>query len=118
MNPCITTPPVTGSSIVDVWVVDLYPQPRLQDSMLAFLSADERNHATTFRSYHARSAFQVARATLRLCLARYTGVSPHELVIAVGRHGKPFLAGQEARAPLRFNVSHSYGYALICFSKN
>ena len=86
--------------------------------MLAFLSADEKNRATMFRSHRARSTFQIARATLRLHLARYTGASPHELHIAVSRQGKPFLAGQAGRAPLRFNVSHSHGYALMCFSRS
>lgn len=118
MNPYTTTALFTGSSTVDIWFVDLYPPAPLRDPMLAFLSADERNHATMFRSHHARSTFQIARATLRLHLARYTGAAPHELIIEVSRQGKPFLAGQEAHAPLRFNVSHSHGYALMCFSRS
>jgi 4'-phosphopantetheinyl transferase len=118
MNRHASTVLLTGSRTVAIWFVDLCPPAPIRQSILAFLSAGERNHATMFRSHYARSTFQIARATLRLHLARYTGAAPHELLIDVGERGKPFLAGQDAHAPLRFNVSHSHGLALMCFSRS
>jgi 4'-phosphopantetheinyl transferase len=58
----------------------------------------------------AREEFQVSRALLRVLLGRYLRRDPSRLELRMGPQGKPALAGD---APLSFNVSHSFGAALI-----
>ncbi len=102
--------------LLDIWLTLLDPPPSLTRVLLTCLSPAERLYASSLRSPSARRAFQVTRATLRLHLARYTDASPCALPIALGPRGKPYLASREAHTAIRFNVSHSHGYALLCFS--
>lgn len=104
--------------LLDIWLTLLDPPPSLTRVLLTCLSPAERLYASSLRSPSARRAFEVTRATLRLHLARYTGASPCALSIALGPHGKPYLASREANTAIRFNVSHSHRYALLCFSRS
>lgn len=52
-----------------------------------------------------------ARGTLREILAGYLGGAPEDVAVAVDERGKPRLAA--GGPPLRFNLSHSGGLALV-----
>jgi 4'-phosphopantetheinyl transferase len=55
-----------------------------------------------------------ARALLLRLLAGVSGVPEGELVLRVGRHGKPFLAGGDG---LHFNLTHSRGRAAVAVTR-
>jgi 4'-phosphopantetheinyl transferase len=105
--------PGLESGRVHVWSVALD-----EPGAPLILSASERERAGRQAQERPARRWARARSELRRILAAYAGADPAELVIEPApcvhcgeRHGKPFLAGQER--PLRFNVSHSQGLAVI-----
>lgn len=79
------------------------------------LSSDELARAERFHYPKDRSAFVIARASLRWLLGNYLGCPPESLSFKYGTYGKPFLTGSE-RGKLNFNLSHAGGYALVGFT--
>jgi 4'-phosphopantetheinyl transferase len=75
------------------------------------LTADELLRAGRMRAEESRRRAVVTRAAVRALLGRYLGRAPTELSFAAGPQGKPRLA--RPVSPLRFNLSHSAGRALI-----
>ncbi len=55
----------------------------------------------------------VARGRLRELLGQQLGADPASLAFQYGEHGKPCLSGSAASADLKFNLSHSRGFALL-----
>jgi 4'-phosphopantetheinyl transferase len=98
---------------VHVWRVSLQRSEadviRLRDT----LSADEAARADRFHFERDRRHFIAGRGLLRTLLAGYLGRRPAELRFAYGPHGKPLLA---ETGPLRFNLAHSQGLALIAIT--
>jgi 4'-phosphopantetheinyl transferase len=72
------------------------------------LSPDERDRASRFRFDRDRNHFIVCRGTLRELL----DIGPERRFI-YGDFGKPMLED----SPVRFNVSHSHGMALIAITE-
>jgi len=105
--------PALAPGEVHVWIAPL-PSPLpwagseggLADSAL---SADERERALRFSFPAPRERFVGVRHLLRRLLAGYCGSDPGALCFRQGAHGKPTLEG----SPVRFNVSHTDGLALI-----
>jgi 4'-phosphopantetheinyl transferase len=99
---------------VDVWTVDLEQPAGVVDALAAALSADEKERAARFHFEPDRRHFIVARASLRHVLAARLGGLPGAVAFDYGMHGKPSLAaGRHGGTPLRFNLSHAHGCALI-----
>jgi len=92
----------------------------VSDSRLApfrdLLAPDERARAARFLYEEDRRRYTVARGVLRSILARYLGVEPAAIEFRYGTHGKPSLAEVTAGLDVRFNLSHSYGWALHAFA--
>ena len=82
------------------------------------LSLDDRMRADRFRFESDRRRFCVARASLRLILARYLNAKPGRLQLDVGDYGKPFLADSKSSQGIRFNLSHSHRLALIAIARD
>ena len=82
------------------------------------LSLDDRMRADRFRFESDRRRFCVARASLRLILARYLNAKPGRLQLDVGDYGKPFLADSKSSQGIRFNLSHSHRLALIAIVRD
>jgi 4'-phosphopantetheinyl transferase len=80
----------------------------------ALLSEAERARAGRFRREEDCAMSMVARGSLRLLLAAYTGRDPAGLVLQAEAHGKPFLEGDDSVA---FNVSHSGEWVVLAFAK-
>jgi 4'-phosphopantetheinyl transferase len=77
------------------------------------LSEDERERADRFVFARHRREFTIARAVLRLLLARIVGAQARELAFIYGAKGKPALDPRVPRSSsVRFNVSHSGELAL------
>jgi len=65
-----------------------------------------------------RRRFAICQAALRAILADYLAWDPAALSFAVGRWGKPELAGAEAASGLAFNLTHSHRLALVAVARH
>lgn len=97
---------------VDVWWVDLATE--CAGHYLADLDNAETERAARMRGAAGFNAFVITRGVLRRLLAGYLGIAAPECRFAVGRHGKPRLAG---RSEISFNVSHSGDRAVLAFTR-
>lgn len=79
------------------------------------LPAAERERAQSLRQATARRRWIASRWALRSVLSGYLERAPAEIELCFGERGKPELAG--AAQPLRFNLSHSGGLALIAVAE-
>jgi 4'-phosphopantetheinyl transferase len=95
---------------VHVWAISLDRSEKDVGVLGGLLTADELLLAAKIVSEEGRSRQVVSRAGLRVLLGRYLDASPAELAFSAGARGKPHL---EPASPLRFNLSHSGGLALI-----
>ena len=80
------------------------------------LAPDERARAGRFVFEADRRRYIVARGVLRTLLGRYLRVESTALLFRYGAHDKPSLAGTPGGRDVRFNLSHSYGWALHAFA--
>src|SRR5215813_7171848 len=94
---------------VHVWRLALDQPESVLAEFRKMLEAHELERASRFHFEKHRNHFVVGRGGLRYVLARYLNAKPEEFRFSYGTYGKPELAGE----PLRFNVSHSHGMALI-----
>lgn len=94
---------------VHVWRIHLDVEPATAAFLTTTLSDEELARAGRLRGDQARTASIVGRAALRDVLASYLDHDPASLPLERGRHGKPFLAGENC---LEFNLSRSRGLAL------
>jgi 4'-phosphopantetheinyl transferase len=73
----------------------------------ALLSDDERARRDRFRAQRDRDEYAAAHALLRTTLSMFGDWPPEAWRFTAGPHGKPALAGDNAR--LSFNLSHGRG---------
>lgn len=76
------------------------------------LSQEECSRAERFHFDKDRRHFICARGVLRRLLAGYAGIHPSAIRFLQAQYGKPYLEGHIG-PPLRFNLSHSHGFALL-----
>ena len=107
-------PGLPGSEI-HVWRLSLAPDPGRLAALRPILSPDERERADRILLPQRGAAFALTRVALRRLLGRYLKIPPQSAEFGYTSHGKPFLAGPTHALPLRFNVSHSGGVALLAF---
>jgi 4'-phosphopantetheinyl transferase len=97
-----------------VWGIVLEADPDLLLVLSRCLSAEEKDRAERLVSPRHRTQRLVAYGALRMILSRYGSDEPHALVIERTSAGKPVLRrGATGGRPLRFNLTHSQGRALI-----
>ena len=101
--------PTSGSA--DVWFarvgehvadVDRYSRQ--------YLSADERERLSRYRSRESAERYVVTRSLVRIVLAERLRAAPHDVAVGRTSRGKPFVAD------LHFNVSHSGDLILLAIS--
>lgn len=102
----------TGDVIVERVTLAVPDHERAE--LAALLSDDERRRAERYRFAGDRERFVVARAGLRLVLARHAAGSAVRLRFAYGTHGKPWLP---SHPQLRFNLAHAGDLALIALAR-
>ena len=101
---------------VHVWrTATEVPESRVA-ALHGLLAPDERARADRFIFEADRRRYIVARGVLRTLLGRYLRVEPATLVFRYGAHDKPSLAETPGGRDVRFNLSHSYGWALHAFA--
>jgi 4'-phosphopantetheinyl transferase len=99
-----------------VWLVRLDRTGAEIAPMRATLSEDEAERAARFYFDRDRNHFIVARATLRKLIAERVGCEAGEVRFEYNQWGKPALAAGFARGDLRFNLSHSGGFAIYAIT--
>jgi 4'-phosphopantetheinyl transferase len=105
--------PYLGKNCVHLWRVNL-------DSLgeePGLLSSHEREKLSKYRNASDRSRKSAARVALRKILACYVNVPPADIRLEYDLNGKPVLLSSQNFADVRFNLSHSYGTALIGFCR-
>lgn len=106
---------IAGGS-VDIVLLALDAELPAAGELARCLSGDERRRAERFVFERDQRRFIVGRARLRHFLASRLGVGPESVAFAYGPRGKPGLAARFASADLRFNLSHSGGFAVYAFA--
>lgn len=101
---------------VHVWRTGTEVSPSRLAPLADLLAPDERARARRFLYEDDRRRYTVARGVLRSILARYLEVEPAAIEFRYGAHGKPSLAESPGGRDVRFNLSHSYGWALHAFA--
>ena len=109
--------PTLGQDDLHVWVAAQDRPQAQQDQFWSYLAEDERARANRFYFAHDRAHYIVARGLLRLLLGRYLHILPTEVAFVYGDHGKPDLVPAQAKAGVRFNISHSHGVALLAVAR-
>jgi 4'-phosphopantetheinyl transferase len=115
-----TTPPPASElspGALQIWMISLDAFPACLDGLLPCLSPEEIARAERFRLLRDRQHFIVARVTLRLLLSRYLRIPPRSLQLEKGGSEKPYLVEGSRASPMRFNLSHSGGLALLAFAR-
>jgi len=101
--------PVQGQTRVDIVG---FPLERLSGDV-DLLAPDELERAGRFHFTVDRDRYVAGRARLRRYLSARTGVAADRVELRVGPQGKPTLA---VDALLKFNLSHSGGWAVLALS--
>lgn len=96
--------------------IDLESMPIEAAQLFARLSPDERRRAERIRGREPRNNWIMARATLRLLLANYSGLSADELRFSCNDWGKPVIANPSVSPHPHFNYSHAGSMALLAIS--
>jgi len=82
----------------------------------ASLSAEEKGRASKYVFPRDRERFIRSRGILRELLGGYLSVPGKSIEISCAPRGKPALAEREQHQDLRFNLSHSQGFAIYAFA--
>jgi 4'-phosphopantetheinyl transferase len=101
---------------VHVWTASLETSRERLLRYSALLSAQETARASRYVFERDREHFIACRGILRELLGGYLSVSGKSIEIAGAALQKPALAQPPASMDLRFNLSHSQGFAILAFS--
>ncbi|HET7150702.1 MAG TPA: 4'-phosphopantetheinyl transferase superfamily protein [Candidatus Acidoferrum sp.] len=104
-----------ASDEVHIWRASLDVHPETSVRLYATLSPDERARSARFHFERDQQRFIVARGVLRCVLGRYLQTEPGQLSFVYNAFGKPDLSPEFAN-PLKFNLSHSAGLAIIAIA--
>jgi len=110
-----TDPSLSGDE-VHIWCACLNQPDTFIGQMAQTLSADELKRAERFHFIQHRNQFITAHGLLRRLLVDYTNFEADRITFEYGRNGKPFLSEKFSKEKIRFNLSHSNGYALFAFT--
>ena len=86
------------------------------DSLMRWLSDEERARMQRFHASRHRHAYLVSHALVRGALARELGCDPGSLVFETNAFGKPQLVQPMSRPRLEFNLSHTDGLCVVALS--
>ena len=113
--PQRTTLPLRANE-VHVWLASLETNEEQRRMFRNALSSEETERACRFRFEKDRESFIATRGILKTLLAGYLNMAAGKVMLAYGPHGKPELSAEACSRPVRFNVSHSRGFALFAFA--
>jgi 4'-phosphopantetheinyl transferase len=96
-----------------IWQINILSHLKHIDAVSNLLSTDEQERANRYYREKDKQRFILARAILRLLLARYLNQDAKQLIFEIGENKKPHVKGDSS---LHYNVSHSGDYILIAIS--
>jgi 4'-phosphopantetheinyl transferase len=96
---------------VHVWRAFLTASREVRASAERVLSEEERTRVNRFYFERDRHRWVIARGILRMLLARYLLLEPHNVLFVSNEYGKPALAPAH-KSKLQFNLTHSRDIAL------
>lgn len=99
-----------------VWAFTLTGSENFQTWCYSLLQADECERADRYVHAADRTHFTIARAMLRLLLGRYLGSPASTVDLVTTRRSKPRLRCDGCAPPMRFNLTHSHGRAILAAS--
>src|SRR6185503_13898651 len=115
LSPSLPSSFQLASDEVHSWCASLDVPPETSARLYATLTPDERTRSARFQFERDQQRFIVARGVLRDLLGRYLQIQPGKISFVYNAFGKPDL-GPEFANPLKFNLSHSAGLALIAIA--
>jgi 4'-phosphopantetheinyl transferase len=101
---------------VHLWSVSLEGSEESLAYYRSLLSAEESVRAAKYLRPRDRAHFILCRGILRELLGRYLSVPGGSIEICKASRGKPVLAAGTQKSDLRFNLSHSHGFAVFAFT--
>jgi 4'-phosphopantetheinyl transferase len=101
-----------------IWRANLDLTPEILDRLRSTLDKDEKARADRFHFAPDRDHFTACRGILRELLGGYLGVSPASVEFSYAAYGKPAYSLRDLCPPIRFNISHSRGLAVLAFCRN
>lgn len=116
VHPASTDPQTASDHEIDVWLISCERSKGIHFSA-ELLSPEERERADRFHRELDGNRFRVTHGAMRMILARYLKVGPHELSFSAERGGKPELASQFRNTGIRFNLSHASELALLAVTR-
>jgi 4'-phosphopantetheinyl transferase len=102
---------------IHIWRAELDLEPTVLERLRGLLALDEESRADRFHFPRDRNHFIACRAALRELLGAYMGIPPTAIEFSYGTYGKPALGVNDSRLPLRFNISHAGGLAVLAFAR-
>jgi 4'-phosphopantetheinyl transferase len=99
-----------GNAVVEVWVLRLLPDYRIDERQVEWLDDVERNRAASFYAAQDRDLYVAAHIWLRRILGMALAVRPREVVFTRDTQGKPAVQtsiGAVAPSPIKFSLSHT-----------
>ena len=115
--PCPNGTPELTDNAIHVWRASLALGSAELERLRSTLTDDELARAERFVFERDRNHFIAARGILRDLLGRYLRCAPRSVDFTYGPHAKPAVSGGGSRHPLRFNLSHSHGLALVATAR-
>jgi 4'-phosphopantetheinyl transferase len=100
-----------------VWRVSLDQPADMIAKLAPLLTRDERHKAERFHRPTDRRWFIAGRGILRKIISAYLALAPDEVRFVCNEYGKPFIADDQNRGALSFNLSHSNGMALYAVTR-
>jgi len=107
-----------SADAIHVWRASLEIEPAKLQRLKSTLAKNELDRAERFIFDQDRNRFIAARGILRDVLARYLQCAPQTIEFVYGARGKPAIYSGSSRDPLRFNLSHSHGLAIIGLARD
>jgi 4'-phosphopantetheinyl transferase len=103
---------------IHIWRANLDLGPEVLNRLMITLDTAEQSRAARFYFSRDRDYFIACRGILRELLGEYLGSSPASIEFFYGAHGKPAHRPEDSRSPIRFNISHSSGLAVLAFARS
>jgi 4'-phosphopantetheinyl transferase len=110
--------PALTKTSVHIWRGSLEIDAETEKRLAVTLSEDEKARADRFILKRDRDSFIASHGILRDLLSRYLGCDPSATKYVFGAHGKPAVCGTGSVHPLRFNLSHSHGIAVVAIASD
>lgn len=102
---------ILSEARIDLWQFSLTQEVINTEELL---NPEERARANRFYFDRHKRRFSLARASMRIILARYLNIPPERLEFTFNNFGKPEVLNS---AKLQFNISHTGDLALLAVGK-